>query len=114
MDYIQLDAGSTWSTSNLIRHYVREGNLVQAREQAPKLKDAQGFGLTAACLFSPTSAETLTLAREAAAKQLADRDPEPRYVVAGDFLVCRTERRGHPADQERHYQPLLCLRRPAE
>jgi serine/threonine protein kinase/tetratricopeptide (TPR) repeat protein len=88
LDYIQLDAGSAWSTNNLIRHYVREGKMAQAKEQATTLKDASSFGLTAACLLSPTSAQTLTRARETAAKQLADRDPEPRYVVAADFLVC--------------------------
>jgi eukaryotic-like serine/threonine-protein kinase len=88
LDYIQLDAGSAWSTNNLIRHYVREGKMAQAKEQAATLKDASSFGLTAACLLNPTSVETLALARETAAKQLADRDPEPRYVVASDFLVC--------------------------
>jgi len=90
MDFLQLDAGSEWQADNLIRHYLREGNIGQAREIAEKFKDAQDFGfrLEAACAENPPSANVPSLIRETVAAQLADRDPEPRYIVAADFVFC--------------------------
>jgi hypothetical protein len=71
-----------------MRHYVRDGKLAQAKEIAEKLKDVPGFGLMSACLKNASSAEVASVAREAEAARLADPDPEPRYVVAADFLFC--------------------------
>jgi serine/threonine protein kinase/tetratricopeptide (TPR) repeat protein len=90
MDFLQLDAGSAWAASNVIRHYIREGNLAQARETTEKHKDTRQFAfpMTAACLQNPASAEAASLARAEAAKVAADPDPEPRYVIAGDLLFC--------------------------
>jgi tetratricopeptide (TPR) repeat protein len=88
MDFLQLDAGSVWASNNLMRHYVRDGKLAQAKEIAGKLKVAQGFGLMAACLENPSAANAASILRETVAERVADRDPEPRYVVAADFLYC--------------------------
>jgi serine/threonine protein kinase/tetratricopeptide (TPR) repeat protein len=88
IDFLQLDAGSVWAMDNLMRHYVRDGKLPQAKELALKIKSVRGFGLMAACLTNPSSAETATIAREDAAIRLADRDPEPRYIVAADLFHC--------------------------
>ena len=90
LDFLQLDAGSEWASSNIVRHYVREGKLEQAKEIAEKLKDvpAPGYRMMAACLETPSSPDVASFVREAEAARLADPDPEPRYVVAPDFLFC--------------------------
>jgi serine/threonine protein kinase len=82
--FLQLDAGSVWSDGNLMRHYIREGNLAQARELAKKTNNQQMI----ACLEDPSSPKTAALTREAAAKFMADADSEPEYAVAPDILYC--------------------------
>ncbi len=85
MDFLQLDAGSFWVSSNLMRHYLREGKLAQAREFAEKTKVTE---MMVACIDNPSSPEIPAFARQAVTIRLADPDPEPRYVVAGDLLFC--------------------------
>ena len=84
MDFLRLDAGSLWGKSNLYRHYLREGNLAKAREYA----DAAGTRLVLACLANGSPAEVAAAAQKGVAIREADPDPEPRYVVASDFLSC--------------------------
>jgi TolB-like protein len=90
MDFLQLDAGSVWASSNLMREYVREGKLEQAKELADKFNETGGrdFRMMKACFENPSSPEMASLSREQAAGLLADPDPEPSYVVAYDFLFC--------------------------
>jgi serine/threonine protein kinase len=88
MEFLQLDAGSSWVGSNQIRHYVREGKLSQAREVAQKFNNYPYGKMWLACMDAPTSADAVNLARNIAAQMLADPDPEPRYVVASDVLFC--------------------------
>jgi serine/threonine protein kinase len=90
MDFLQLDAGSAWAASNVVRHYIRDGKLAQAKEIAEKHKDTNQFGLQmmALCLENPSS-DMAALVRDVVARRLADPDPEPRYVVGGDLLFCR-------------------------
>jgi len=93
MDFLQLDAGSEWTSNNMVRHYLRDGKLAQAKDIAEKFKDApnrgyQGYGMMAACLENPSSPDIASLARETVAARLADPDPEPRYIVAADLLFC--------------------------
>jgi len=90
MDFLQLDAGSIWASSNLMREYVREGKLAQAKELADKFNEtgSRDFRMMKACFENPSSPEVASLAREQAAGLLADPDPEPAYVVAPDFLFC--------------------------
>jgi serine/threonine protein kinase/tetratricopeptide (TPR) repeat protein len=89
MDFLQLDAGSEWASDNVMRHYIRDGKLAQAKEIAEKFKESgRGFRVLAACIENPSSTEVATLAREWAATILAAPDPEPHYVVAGDVLFC--------------------------
>jgi tetratricopeptide (TPR) repeat protein len=89
-DFLQLDTGSAWASSNLMRHYLREGKLAQAKELAERLKDPRqgGYGVMAACIANPSSSETVALGQKAVAVRLADPDPEPRYVVGADLLFC--------------------------
>ena len=82
LEFLQLDAGSTYSDSNLLRYYLRAGNVAQAKELAIKLNNQP----MVACLNGTLAANQLD--RQAAAGIMADPDPEPRYVIAGDFLYC--------------------------
>jgi eukaryotic-like serine/threonine-protein kinase len=88
MDFLQLDAGSEWTASNVMRHYIRNGDLSQARE-AIQLAAYQPYGqMMIACIDAPSSPNAAKLSREMAALWLADPDPEVRYEVAPDLLVC--------------------------
>jgi serine/threonine protein kinase/TolB-like protein len=89
MDFLQLDAGSEWASDNIMRHYMRDGKLAQAKEIAEKFKDSgRSFPMMRACLENPSSADAATLTRQRAAILLAAPDPEPHYVVASDVLFC--------------------------
>ena len=90
MDFLQLDAGSLWASDNIMRHYIREGKIAQAREIGEKFKDSRGLGfrMRMACMENPSSADVASQARETVAARLADPDPEPRYIVAADMLFC--------------------------
>jgi serine/threonine protein kinase len=89
MDFLQLDAGSEWASDNIMRHYIRQGKLAQAKEIAEKFKDSgRSFPMMRACLENPSSADAVTLTRHTAATILAAPDPEPHYVVAADVLFC--------------------------
>ena len=90
MDFLQLDAGSVWTSNNLMRHYVRDGKLAEAKEIAEKFKDIHDFdfGAMAACLENRSAADVTSRFRERDTSLLAEPDPEPRYVVAGDSVFC--------------------------
>jgi tetratricopeptide (TPR) repeat protein len=90
MDFLQLDAGSEWSSSNMMQHYLRDGKLAQAKEIAEKFKDSRDFSfrMMAACFENPSSAAAASLTRENVAATLAAPDPEPSYVIATDVLFC--------------------------
>ncbi|HWY57239.1 MAG TPA: protein kinase [Terriglobales bacterium] len=90
MDFLQLDAGSMWVSNNMMREYMREGKLAQAKEMADKLTDMSQFGtrMMKVCIENPSYPDMAHLARDVVATRLADPDPEPRYIVAGDVLFC--------------------------
>ncbi len=88
MQFLQLDAGTEWSSSNMHREYIRAGQLAKARELAQTFRDQAWAQLLSACMDNPSSENTVRLLREAAASFSADRDPEPPYVVAPDLLFC--------------------------
>jgi serine/threonine protein kinase/tetratricopeptide (TPR) repeat protein len=90
MDFLQLDAGSEWASNNIMRHYIRDGKLAQAKEIAEKYKDTNrlGYQMMAVCIENPSSPNVAALSRDVVATRLADPDPEPRYVVAADLLYC--------------------------
>jgi len=89
MDFLQLDAGSEWASDAIMRHYMRDGKIAQAKEIAEKFKDnGWEFRMIMACIENPSSPDAATLVRERAAALLAAPDPEPSYVVAGDILFC--------------------------
>jgi serine/threonine protein kinase len=88
LEFLQLDAGSLWAEANIMRHYVQEGKLADAREIAQKFGADPAVAMIAACTDNPPSANAANFEREGAAGVLAAPDPEVRYVVAADFLVC--------------------------
>jgi eukaryotic-like serine/threonine-protein kinase len=90
MEFLQLDAGSVWTMNNVMRHYMRDGKLAQAKEIARKLGDSNqpGDRIMSVCMENPSSPDMAALTKEEVATRLADRDHEPRYVVAGDLLFC--------------------------
>jgi hypothetical protein len=89
MDFLQVDAGSEWASNNIMRHYIRDGKVAQAKEIAEKLKDVGvQYRMVKACIENPSSPDNASLARAVVAERLADPDPEPRYIVATDLLFC--------------------------
>jgi serine/threonine protein kinase len=88
LDFLQLDAGSLWALANLTRHYVREGKLTQARETSQKHGEDLWAHAMKGCFDDPSTANTSKLVGEYAAKELADPDPEVRYIVAADVAAC--------------------------
>ncbi|MGA8618489.1 MAG: protein kinase [Candidatus Sulfotelmatobacter sp.] len=82
VEFLQLDAGSEYADNNLTGHYLREGNVAQAKELAVKLKNQPMI----ACLSGTLAANQFD--RQAAAAIMADPDPEPHYIIAGRFLYC--------------------------
>jgi len=88
MDFLQIDAGSEWALANMTRHFLRDGKLSQARDTAQKRGDGLWSRMMQACIDDASSANAVNLAREYAAKTLADPDPEVSYWVAHDLVFC--------------------------
>jgi eukaryotic-like serine/threonine-protein kinase len=88
LDFIQLDAGSSWAQGTLVAHLIRAGNLSQAREQATKMKDRPIEKMVNACLNHAAAADVDKDAREIAQMILDFHDPEARYLNAGYFAFC--------------------------
>jgi serine/threonine protein kinase/TolB-like protein/Tfp pilus assembly protein PilF len=83
VEFLKLDAGSEYAEDNMMRHYLREGNVAQAKEIAAKLKPK-----IVGCLSDSPAPNQATLDRQAEAFILSDPDPEPHYAIAPDFLFC--------------------------
>jgi eukaryotic-like serine/threonine-protein kinase len=88
MDYLQLDIGSIWVSSNLVRHYIRIGDLGRAREMSEKLGDNARSKLLGACLHHAPASEVEKIAKEQLAEMLANPDAENRYTAAPAFAFC--------------------------
>ncbi len=88
MDFLQLDAGSAWAEGNLVAHFLRTGNLSQAREQTAKLTDQPIDKMVNACLNHAPAADVDREARELEPTYLHIHDPEAKYLNAGYFAFC--------------------------
>ena len=88
LQFLQLDAGSDWASSNLHRHYLRDGDVAKAREAAQNFPNSPWAQFFNACLNDPSSPTVANLSRENLAYLAADPDPEVSYVVASDILFC--------------------------
>jgi eukaryotic-like serine/threonine-protein kinase len=112
-EFLDLDAGSAWAASNMIRLYIREGKLAQVRDLAEKFHDAQWGPEMLACVDHPGSQDAAKLAQREAEKVFADPDPEVHYVVASDALFCGQKAlalRMIKTSIEGHYCPYEGLR----
>jgi TolB-like protein/predicted Ser/Thr protein kinase len=87
-EFLQLDSGTDWAASNMIRLYTRDGKMAQVRDLAEKFRDAKWGPLILACVDHPGSESATKLAQQEAADVLSDPDPEVHYVVASDSLLC--------------------------
>ncbi len=112
-EFLQLDTGTAWAASNMIRLYIRDGNLAQVRDLAAKFPDAQWSPMMLACLDHPDSENAAKLAQQGGTGVLADPDPETHYVVASDMIFCRQKAlalRMIKSSIEGHYCPYEGLR----
>ena len=87
-EFLQLDAGSEWSASNMIRHYFRDGKLAQAREALRAQTDRPWSRFMTACATDPSSANAASLSEKVSALYLADPDAEVRFIIASDLSFC--------------------------
>jgi serine/threonine protein kinase len=88
MDFLKLDLGSVWVSGNLIRHYMRTGDLAQAREISNKLGEIPHNQLVRACLNHALPADVDRIAKELAPDYLSNPDAENRYTVGSVFAFC--------------------------
>jgi len=88
MDFHKLDIGSQWVSGNLIRHFLRTGDVAQAREISNKLGDIPHNTLVRACLNHAPSSEIDSMARKLEPEYLANPDAENRYTIAPVFAFC--------------------------
>ena len=88
MEFLQLDLGSQWVWNNLVRHYLRIGNLAKAREMDENAHDIRSNRLLKAYLSKASPAELDNIAKDTAPDALANPDAENRYVFAGVFAYC--------------------------
>jgi TolB-like protein/predicted Ser/Thr protein kinase len=87
-EFLQLDSGTAWAASNMIRLYIRDGKVAPVRDLAEKFRAQRWSPVMLACVDHPGSENAVKLAQQEAAEVLADPDPEVHYVVASDTLFC--------------------------
>jgi eukaryotic-like serine/threonine-protein kinase len=88
MDFLRLDVGSQWVSANLIRHFLRTGDVALAHDISEKLGNDLHNTLIRACLNHAPASEVDSIARKMAPEYLANPDPENRYTVAVIFAYC--------------------------
>ncbi len=112
-EFLDLDSGSAWAASNMIRLYIRDGKLGPARDLAEKFRDQPWTAVMLACVDHRGSENAAKLAQQEGADTLADPDPETHYVVASDALFCGQKElalRMIKSSIEGHYCPYEGLR----
>jgi eukaryotic-like serine/threonine-protein kinase len=112
-EFLQLDSGSAWAASNMIRLDIRDGKLAPVRDLAEKFRDQKWGPEMLACATHPGSENAAKLAQQEADQVFADPDPEVHYVVASDVLFCGQKAlalRMIKSSIEGHYCPYEGLR----
>jgi len=87
-EFLELDSGSDWANSNMIRLFIRDGNMASVRDLAAKSNATRWGPVILACVDHPGSESATKVAQQEGADVLADPDPEVHYVVASDVLFC--------------------------
>ena len=83
IDFLRLDSGSHWSNTNLVRTYLRQGRVADARRLLQQLGPGWGNSMLK-CLDGSAPADMANGAQQI----LANPDPEVRYEVSPDFINC--------------------------
>ncbi|MGA2100179.1 MAG: protein kinase [Candidatus Sulfotelmatobacter sp.] len=112
-EFLELDSGSDWASSNMIRLFIRDRNMAPARDLAEKSHATRWAPVFLACVDHPGSESATKLAQQEASEVLADPDPEVHYVVASDVLFCGQKElalRMIKSSIEGHYCPYEGLR----
>ena len=88
MVFLQLDVGSVWVSRNIVRHFIRAGDMARAREASEKLGDDSRDKILKNCLNHAPSGDVDKIARELAPEILASPDAENRYMAVPTFAFC--------------------------
>ena len=89
MDFLRLDPGSGWVSSNMPLHFERAGKRAEARASAEKVSPSDPFsGIIMACLSPSSPAQLDKEVRAATPGFFADPDPENRYWDAALIAAC--------------------------
>jgi serine/threonine protein kinase/TolB-like protein/Tfp pilus assembly protein PilF len=88
MVFLQLDVGSVWVSRNIVRHFIRAGDMARAREASEKLGDDSRDKILKGCLDHSGSGDVDKIARELAPEILASPDAENRYMAVPTFALC--------------------------
>ena len=94
IDFIRVDAGSSWFNNNVVRFLGREGKLAEARAAVQKLPADDGYvRFWKACYDRPASQQSLPpevdrIVREQEPAFATNPDPENRYLTATDMAFC--------------------------
>ncbi len=89
MDFLRLDPGSGWVSSNMPLHFERAGKRGEARASAEKVSPSDPFsGIIMACLSPSSPAQLDKEVRAATPGFFADPDPENRYWDAALIAAC--------------------------
>jgi tetratricopeptide (TPR) repeat protein len=89
--FLQLDAGSEWSTNVEAHVLLREGKTQAALEWLHRLPDSTFFHTRAleACYSKPRPPGSEQIIDQAEKDTLAFKDPEPRFSFAVHYNACR-------------------------
>jgi eukaryotic-like serine/threonine-protein kinase len=89
MDFLRLDSGSGWVSSNLPLHFKRAGKPADARESAKKVSANDPFsGIIIACIDHPSASGSDQVVIASTPGLFADPDPENRYWDGALMAAC--------------------------
>jgi len=88
MDFLRLDPGSGWVSSNMPLHFERAGKRAEARVSAEKIIGDPLKAVMVACLSASSPAQVDKEVRDATPGFFADPDPENRYWDATLMAAC--------------------------
>ena len=90
LDYVRLDAGSRWSAGITGDILLRQGKLEEALKSYVSRREAplHPAGPVGAFLEHRPASEVATLALQIEARDMANRDPEPKYLRAALLAFC--------------------------
>lgn len=89
-EFIRLDAGSWWSNGTLLDVLLRQNKMDEAKQQIVKIpRDTlYDYFLSESCLSHTPTVEGHQFALKSQKEALAQRDPEPMYMVGASIADC--------------------------